>query len=69
MRGEWCRLPARHPSARVFAGQLVTLVLGMAVLQSTRLKDLQSDFDAAHRVALELLVASWIPAQTNGGGA
>jgi len=55
-------------SARAFLGQFVTLVPVMAVLQGTRLQDFQAGFDAAHRAALGLEFAGWIPAITADGG-
>jgi AcrR family transcriptional regulator len=53
--------------AEAVAYTLWSLVHGMAVLESTHLKGFSADFDAAHRTAVELLIASWKPARTRAG--
>ncbi len=52
---------ARELDAEAVAFMLWSLVHGMAVLQSTHLRDFDADFGRVQRLALEQLVTSWIP--------
>jgi AcrR family transcriptional regulator len=53
--------------AESVAYTLWSLVHGMAVLESTHLRGFDADFAGVHRLALQHLVASWMPGEREGG--
>jgi AcrR family transcriptional regulator len=57
---------ARELDAEALAFMLWSLVHGMAVLQSTHLRDFDADFGRVQRLALEHLVTSWMPVGRKG---
>jgi AcrR family transcriptional regulator len=52
--------------AEIVAFTLWALVHGMAVLESTHLREFRADFAKAHRLALRQLVNSWRPSGQQG---
>lgn len=54
--------------AETVAFTLWLLVHGMAMLESTHLKNFGADFEDAGRSALDLVIASWVPSRDQKGG-